>query len=133
VQVATRIEVHVGSVPETGPSDDQILWRRLGGLSLDNNERSNFQARELKNVQLHADAVYLRLVIHRCHVNKLNIYNQVSVCVTILFQGAQVRRLPCVVNDPAGHIGGCIGGVYCFESCGHTTGALCIHRGPVCG
>jgi centrosomal protein CEP104 len=79
LQVATRIEVHVGLVPETRPTGDHITWRRLGGLSLDSNERSHFKARELKSVQLHAEAAYLRIVVHRCHVNKLNIYNQVRL------------------------------------------------------
>jgi centrosomal protein CEP104 len=51
--------------------------RRLGYLSFDSNERSNHQARELKSVHVTVDAQLVRLVIHRCHVNKLNIYNQV--------------------------------------------------------
>lgn len=51
--------------------------RRLGYLSFDSNERSNHQARELKSVHVTVEAELVRLVIHRCHVNKLNIYNQV--------------------------------------------------------
>lgn len=77
-QIATRLEVHVGSASDRGSGDGNVKWRRLGGLSLDSNERSNFQARELKSVQLHAEADYLKIVIHQCHVNKLNIYNQVG-------------------------------------------------------
>jgi hypothetical protein len=51
--------------------------RRLGYLSFDSNERSNHQARELKSVHVSVEAQLVRLLIHRCHVNKLNIYNQV--------------------------------------------------------
>lgn len=39
------------------------------------------QARELKSAHISVDVSYVRLSIHRCHVNKLNIYNQV-VCST---------------------------------------------------
>jgi len=35
------------------------------------------QARELKSVHVNVPAFYIRLVVQRCHVNKLNIYNQV--------------------------------------------------------
>ena len=52
--------------------------KRLGYLSFDANERSGHQARELKSVHVSIDAAALRLVVHRCHVNKLNIYNQVG-------------------------------------------------------
>eukprot|EP00983_Pelagomonas_calceolata_P109671 1159584-Pelagomonas_calceolata.AAC.1 len=33
-------------------------------------------ARELKSVHVNVPAFYIRLVVQRCHVNKLNIYNQ---------------------------------------------------------
>lgn len=61
--------------------------RRLGYLSFDSNERSNHQARELKSVHVSVEAQLVRLLIHRCHVNKLNIYNQVSRW----YQGAAKR------------------------------------------
>ena len=45
------------------------------------------QARELKSVHVNVPGSMLRLVIHKAHVNKLNIYNQVW-----------------------GSVGGCVGG-----------------------
>lgn len=53
----------------------EIQFRKLGFLSLDNNERSGFQARELKSVHVNASAALLKLVIHQCHMNSLNTYN----------------------------------------------------------
>ena len=41
----------------------------------DNNDE-HAQARELKSVHVSTQAFMVRLVVHRCHVNKLNIYNQ---------------------------------------------------------
>ncbi|EGB04924.1 hypothetical protein AURANDRAFT_72373 [Aureococcus anophagefferens] len=63
-KIATRIELFVGS----GSSLDRAAWTRLGYLSLDTNERSRFQARELKSVYVDAQGRYLKLVAHRCHV-----------------------------------------------------------------
>jgi len=64
---------------QQGDGGAAVPSKRLGYLSFDSNERSGHQARELKSVHVSIDAVALRLVVHRCHVNKLNIYNQVGV------------------------------------------------------
>jgi len=74
-KIATRIELFVGS----GSSLDRAAWTRLGYLSLDTNERSRFQARELKSVYVDAQGRYLKLVAHRCHVNHANLFNQVGI------------------------------------------------------
>lgn len=60
------------------PNTD-FKWKKLGYLSLDANERSNFQARELKSVFLDAPALYIKVVFHKCHVNKYNLFNQVGL------------------------------------------------------
>ena len=36
------------------------------------------QARELKSIHLNAEGQILKLLIHQNHVNKFNLYNQVS-------------------------------------------------------
>eukprot|EP00227_Mantoniella_beaufortii_P003239 CAMPEP_0197616664 /NCGR_PEP_ID=MMETSP1326-20131121/60644_1 /TAXON_ID=1155430 /ORGANISM="Genus nov. species nov., Strain RCC2288" /LENGTH=445 /DNA_ID=CAMNT_0043185551 /DNA_START=406 /DNA_END=1741 /DNA_ORIENTATION=- len=60
---------------EPGPHGDAAA----GALSFDANTASGHQARELKSVHVNVDAVILRVVVHKCHVNKLNIYNQVGI------------------------------------------------------
>ncbi|KAF8056211.1 CEP104 [Scenedesmus sp. PABB004] len=84
-KIPTKIEVFVG-FPPAGAADgepdgapDAAGLRRLGYLSFDCNERSGHQARELKSVHVSVEAQLVRLLIHRCHVNKLNIYNQVGI------------------------------------------------------
>lgn len=87
LQIPTKIEVFVGflnggasaAASDAGGAGNisSSSMRRLGYLSFDSNERSNHQARELKSVHVTVDAELVKLVIHRCHVNKLNIYNQV--------------------------------------------------------
>ncbi|GBG27244.1 Centrosomal protein of 104 kDa [Hondaea fermentalgiana] len=74
-KIATKIDVYVGR----GNSYESCNFRRLGHLSLDSNERSNFAARELKSVYIGKQGSFLKLLIHKCHLNSLNIYNQVGV------------------------------------------------------
>jgi hypothetical protein len=93
-QIPTKIEVFVGYAgPAAAPDADPAAMaaavsnlRRLGYLSFDSNERSNHQARELKSVHVSVEAQLVRLLIHRCHVNKLNIYNQVRTSFSWLYK-----------------------------------------------
>lgn len=74
-KIATRIELFVGS----GATLDCAFWTRVGYLSLDPNERSQYQARELKSVYVEAQGLYVKFVTHRCHVNRANLFNQVGI------------------------------------------------------
>ena len=65
--------------PVSIPPMDQFKWKRLGYLSLDNNEKSGFQARELKSVFIDAKALFLKISMNKCHVNKYNMFNQVGI------------------------------------------------------
>lgn len=47
-------------------------------VSLSDNEKTGFRARELKSVHVDAVGSYLKLTFHRNHVNQYNIYNQVQ-------------------------------------------------------
>ena len=69
----------------------QCKFKRLGYLSLDQNERSNYQvclvvlnlnsdpvkARELKSVYIDVEVEFFKLVIHKCYINRYNLFNQV--------------------------------------------------------
>jgi len=72
-KIATKLELYVGNDSGRAP------MRRLGHLSFDSNERSGHQARELKSVHVNTTATVFKLVVQRCHINKLNIYNQVGI------------------------------------------------------
>eukprot|EP00929_Paragymnodinium_shiwhaense_P091716 TRINITY_DN51624_c0_g2_i1.p1 TRINITY_DN51624_c0_g2~~TRINITY_DN51624_c0_g2_i1.p1 ORF type:complete len:893 (-),score=187.50 TRINITY_DN51624_c0_g2_i1:79-2757(-) len=79
-KIASKIELFTAQ-PQSGqaPRLESAEFKRLGYLSLDPNERSQFQARELKSVYVDVSAQYLRLLLHKCHVNKFNIVNQVGL------------------------------------------------------
>ena len=78
-RIAQKIELYVGSCQNAleTPSLQSASFRRLGYLSLDSNERSQYRARELKDVNLSKSgkdtrAQFLRLIIHENHINSLN-------------------------------------------------------------
>lgn len=73
-KIASKIELFIGD----GPSYDTARFERLGYLSLNNNQRSNYQARELKSVYLDTKGRFVRLLVHRCFINKYNLFNQVG-------------------------------------------------------
>ena len=47
-------------------------------MALSDNSNSNYKARELKSVHVDAVGVYVKFVIHKNHINKHNLYNQVT-------------------------------------------------------
>ena len=68
------------------PESSNILFRRLGHFSLDSNEQSGFQSRELKTVHLGVTCEFFKLVLHRNHDNSYNLFNQVGL-VKLQFMG----------------------------------------------
>ncbi|KAM9752018.1 centrosomal protein of 104 kDa isoform 2-T2 [Menidia menidia] len=76
--IPAKVEFHIGdSLPETSPPAMQL--RRLGYVSLSDNDKTGFKARELKSVHVDAVGMYLRLTLHKNHVNRYNHYNQVAL------------------------------------------------------
>ncbi|KAK8375066.1 hypothetical protein O3P69_010988 [Scylla paramamosain] len=78
--IPERIEIHIGDV---GPEEDVTLhhasFTLLGHVKLSDNTHSDFRARELKSVSLESTGLFLKLVLYKNHINKLNFYNQVGV------------------------------------------------------
>ncbi|KAI9474039.1 MAG: hypothetical protein EXX96DRAFT_326401 [Benjaminiella poitrasii] len=75
-KIASQIELYAGITKDQEEDSTFIQFTRLGFVNLVNNQRC--QGRELKTIQIQADAEYLRLVIKGCHENKLNVYQQVG-------------------------------------------------------
>jgi len=74
-KIASKVEIFIGQ----GASYETAQFKRLGYLSLDSNERSQYQARELKTVYIDYAGKYMRLIVHRNYVNKQNLFNQVGI------------------------------------------------------
>ncbi|KAE8293201.1 Centrosomal protein of 104 kDa [Larimichthys crocea] len=84
--IPAKVEFHIGdTLPETCTPGFPGQLRRLGYVSLSDNEKTGFKARELKSVHVDAIGTYLRITFHRNHVNGYNQYNQVAlVAINVL-------------------------------------------------
>lgn len=90
--IATMIEIHVGTVAEnTIIIPQNAKFQKLGFITLSDNERTNYKARELKSILVDALGVFVKFVIHKNHVNRHNLCNQVGI-VAINVIGDEIRR-----------------------------------------
>lgn len=81
--ISSKVEFYISeSLPEYLVPYQAERFRRLGYVSLCDNEKTGCKARELKSVYVDAVGQFLKLIFHQNHANKYNIYNQVRfVCV----------------------------------------------------
>ena len=82
-KIATQIEIILGS----GEDFTNAVYTRLGALSLNDNIQSNWRARELKSVYINKDCQFMKLRLHKCYVNKYNLYNQVGLIAINIIGG----------------------------------------------
>lgn len=80
-KISSKIELYTFTPdrPSGLPSIQDIPFKRLGYMSLDSNEKSGFQARELKSVYLDSTCLFLKVTLNKCHVNTANLFNQVGL------------------------------------------------------
>lgn len=78
-KIPSRVELSTSTDPSTLASASSASFHRLGHFSLDPNSRSRYRSRELKTVYVQASATMLRISLHKCHLNELNVYAQVGV------------------------------------------------------
>lgn len=77
--IASKIEFFIGDCSDENISYEAAKYTRLGFIELSSNERTDYRARELKSVHVDAEGTFLKLVIHKNYVNRLNLYNQVGL------------------------------------------------------
>lgn len=83
-KIASKVEIFLGQ----GSRYETASFRRLGYLSLDTNERTDYKARELKTVYVDRSANFVRLILHKNHMNPFNNFNQVGV-IAVNFMGPE--------------------------------------------
>ncbi len=85
-KVASKVELYT-AFPDLKSAlpNLELKFKKLGYLSLDPNERSGFQSRELKTVYVDVPCLYLKIVFQKCHVNKYNLFNQVGLIAIGVF------------------------------------------------
>ncbi|XP_036203802.1 centrosomal protein of 104 kDa isoform X4 [Myotis myotis] len=78
--IPSKVEFYVSHcLPECLPPFQAERFRRLGYVSLCDNEKTGCRARELKSVYVDTEGQFLKLVFHQNHANKYNVYNQVAL------------------------------------------------------
>ena len=66
------------------PAD--LKFHKVGYFFFNSNEANNFERRELKTVVLgETKALYVKVVMHKCHVNQKNIYSQIGLIALSVF------------------------------------------------
>ena len=87
--IPQKIEIIVASNEGREPADSFAACsdiRRLGYVFLETNEKSNYEARELKSVSIGSqEAAYVKLRLYDCHQNDLNTHGQVGLLAVELF------------------------------------------------
>eukprot|EP01084_Bolivina_argentea_P053062 97421_1 len=80
-KITSKIEIWVGldNNKHNYSTYKSINWKRLGYLSLDKNERSNWKARELKSVYINTIANYIKFSLYESHINTINLFNQIGI------------------------------------------------------
>ena len=95
--IAQTIEISIGHGGINGqmPStfDECATIQNLGFVTMDSNERSNFQDRELKSVPIgHLPTQFIKLTLKQCYENEYNIHQQVGIVGLRVFQATKVAE-----------------------------------------
>ena len=83
-KIASKIELFTFNPDQVGAQAsklplNEIQFTKMGYLTLNTNERSGFQARELKSVSINVQCALLKLLFHKCHLNNFNHFNQIGL------------------------------------------------------
>jgi centrosomal protein CEP104 len=86
-QMASQLLFKMPVTHDLGKSEDLLFSLNgfnlalciLRYVALSDNEKTGFKARELKSVHVDAVGHFIKFVIHKNHVNRHNLYNQVCV------------------------------------------------------
>ena len=79
-KIPRRLEFFVGQATGDSTSKNpEIDFVRLGYVNLQDNSDNQFKVRELKSIHVDVEGTHLKIVIHKCHINPLNLYNQVRL------------------------------------------------------
>ncbi|CEL99170.1 unnamed protein product [Vitrella brassicaformis CCMP3155] len=86
-KITSKLELYTALPKQDGRnhSYDSVRFHRLGYLAMSANERSDFSARELKSVYVDVVAEYIKIIVHKCHINKYNLTNQVGFVAVNVF------------------------------------------------
>lgn len=71
------------------PTNSNLLFKRLGHFSFDENSSSGYMTRELKTVYIDVMCQYFKITFHKCYENPQNTFNQVGL-IRLQFGGSYI-------------------------------------------
>ncbi|KAM3824187.1 centrosomal protein of 104 kDa isoform 1-T1 [Vipera latastei] len=88
--ISSKIEFYISeNLPDYFAPYKSERFQRLGYVSLSDNEKTSYRARELKSVYVDAVGQYLKLTFHKNYANRYNLYSQVAlVAINIIGEAA---------------------------------------------
>jgi centrosomal protein CEP104 len=89
-KIASKVELYTylpkdSQMKIAGEAPSDLKFSKIGYFFFNSNEATNFQSRELKTVYVDVVSTCIKFVLHKCHVNKLNIFNQVGIIAISIF------------------------------------------------
>ena len=87
-KISSKVEIHaylpkdhtLKAGVEYALNPSEIKFTKVGHFLFGSNEAVKFQSREFRTVNLvDVNALYVKFVYHKCHINKLNIFNQIGI------------------------------------------------------
>ncbi|KAI3387338.1 hypothetical protein SNEBB_003860 [Seison nebaliae] len=100
--ISSKIEVFVGDSTTQIETAKTARYSRLGYVELSSNQRTNYEARELKSIHMHSTGFMIKLVIHKNYSNRYNVYNQVGVvAISILgdYMNSTLASTSTIIDD----------------------------------
>jgi centrosomal protein CEP104 len=94
-KITSKIEIYVGVSSNNDPKS--FKFKKIGYLGLDPNERSNFQARELKSVYVDYQIQKIKFSLHRCYTNVHNNFSQIGL-IAINIIGEHLNKAGDAIN-----------------------------------
>lgn len=64
---------------------NEIKFRKIGYFFFGSNQANNYQQRELKTVYLDSKCAFVKIVLHKCHPNEPNMFNQVGLVAASVY------------------------------------------------
>ena len=94
-RITSRIDIltHDKSALECNSSVDDVKFKKLGHITLDQNERTSWQSREMKAVMVNVACRMIKLILHDPNPNKFNPTSQVGI-VSVAVIGERVPYSP---------------------------------------
>ncbi|XP_034280121.1 centrosomal protein of 104 kDa [Pantherophis guttatus] len=92
--ISSKIEFYISeNLPDYFAPYKTEQFQRLGYVSLSDNEKTGYRARELKSVYVDAVGQYLKLTFHKNYANRYNLYSQVAlVAINIIGEPADLSH-----------------------------------------